>query len=83
MALVTFRDETATGRESEEFTPPDPPEPISAREPVRLRVREETARCTATPSPRFRGLVTPADAGAELTGDSVASVVGLVVPVGV
>ncbi|MFD8529732.1 hypothetical protein ACFV0L_20175 [Streptosporangium canum] len=77
MALVTFRDETATDREPEEFTRPDLPEPISAREPVRLRVREETARCTAAPSPHFRGPVTPADAGAELTGDSVASVVSL------
>lgn len=82
MALVTFRDETATGRESEEFTPPDLPEPISAREPVRLRVREEMACCTAAPSPHFRGPVTPADAGAGLTGDSVASVVRPVALVG-
>ncbi|MER7359896.1 hypothetical protein [Nonomuraea dietziae] len=68
MALVTFRDETATGRALAEFSLPDLPERISARELVRLRVREEVARYNAAPSPRFRGLVKPSDAEAELNG---------------
>ncbi|MEU8246814.1 hypothetical protein [Nonomuraea sp. NPDC048916] len=68
MALVTFRDETATGRTLEEFSLPDLPERISARELVRLRVREEVARHNAAPSAHFRGLVKPTDAEAELNG---------------
>ncbi|MBB2911266.1 hypothetical protein FHS43_002531 [Streptosporangium becharense] len=68
MATVTFRDETATGRPIEEFTLPDLPESISARELVRLRVREEVARHNADPSSRFTGLVRPSDAEAELNG---------------
>ncbi|WP_371785552.1 hypothetical protein [Streptosporangium subroseum] len=39
MAPVTFRDEIATGKALAEFTLPDLPERISARELVRLRVR--------------------------------------------
>ncbi|GIH71099.1 hypothetical protein [Sphaerimonospora thailandensis] len=67
MASVTFRDETATGRALEEFSLPDLPERISARELVRLRVREEVARYNASPSHshHFRGLVQPTDAEAE------------------
>ncbi|MBB3726045.1 hypothetical protein FHR33_001905 [Nonomuraea dietziae] len=65
---MTFRDETATGRALAEFSLPDLPERISARELVRLRVREEVARYNAAPSPRFRGLVKPSDAEAELNG---------------
>ncbi|MFI6786830.1 hypothetical protein ACIBG4_05825 [Nonomuraea sp. NPDC050383] len=68
MASVTFRDETATGRALEEFSLPDLPERISARELVRLRVREEVARHNAAPSSRFRGLVQPTDAETELNG---------------
>jgi hypothetical protein len=68
MAQVTFRDETATGRALEEFTLPGLPERISARELVRLRVREEVARHNAAPSTRFSGLVRPDDAEIELNG---------------
>ncbi|MFI7438511.1 hypothetical protein [Nonomuraea indica] len=68
MATVTFRDETATGRSLGEFALPDLPESISARELVRLRVREEVARFNAAPSARFTGLVRPTDAEAELNG---------------
>ncbi|MFD1543842.1 hypothetical protein [Nonomuraea guangzhouensis] len=68
MALVTFRDETATGRALEEFSLPDLPERISARELVRLRVREEVARYNAAPSRHFHGLIKPSDAEAELNG---------------
>ncbi|MGP3962239.1 hypothetical protein ACTWPT_40230 [Nonomuraea sp. 3N208] len=68
MASVTFRDETATGRGLEEFSLPGLPERISARELVRLRVREEVARHNAAPSHHFRGLVKPSDAEVELNG---------------
>lgn len=68
MALVIFRDETATGRALEEFALPDLPDRISARELVRLRVREEVARRNAAPSNHFRGLVRPSDAEVELNG---------------
>ncbi|MEV4009113.1 hypothetical protein AB0J35_01360 [Nonomuraea angiospora] len=68
MASVTFCDETATGRELEEFSLPGLPERISARELVRLRVREEVARHNASPSHHFRGLVKPSDAEVELNG---------------
>lgn len=68
MASVVFRDETATGRALEEFSLPDLPERISARELVRLRVREEVARYNVAPSHHFRGLVKPSDAEAELNG---------------
>ncbi|MFC5818767.1 MULTISPECIES: hypothetical protein [Nonomuraea] len=68
MTTVTFRDETATGRALEEFSLPGLPERISARELVRLRVREEVARHNAAPSHHFRGLVKPTDAETELNG---------------
>ncbi|MFC7102324.1 hypothetical protein ACFQQB_18840 [Nonomuraea rubra] len=47
---MTFRDESATGRALAEFSLPDLPERISARELVRLRVREEVARHNAAPA---------------------------------
>lgn len=68
MAFVTFRDESATGKALDEFSLPDLPDRISARELVRLRVREEVARHNAAPSAHFRGLVKPTDAEAELNG---------------
>ncbi|SDJ60999.1 hypothetical protein SAMN05421874_102401 [Nonomuraea maritima] len=68
MATVTFRDETATGRPLDEFSLPGLPERISARELVRLRVREEVARHNAAPATRFHGLVRPVDAEVELNG---------------
>lgn len=68
MATVTFRDESATGRPLDEFSLPGLPEHISARELVRLRVREEVARHNAAPATRFRGLVRPVDAEVELNG---------------
>ncbi|TQS24552.1 hypothetical protein [Microbispora sp. KK1-11] len=68
MASVMFRDETATGRALAELSLPGLPDRITARELVRLRVREEVARHNAAPAPYFRGLVTPTDAEAELNG---------------
>jgi hypothetical protein len=68
MASVKFRDETATGRTLDEFSLPGLPDRITARELVRLRVREEVARHNTSPSAHFRGLVKPTDAEAELNG---------------
>ncbi|MET8007454.1 hypothetical protein [Nonomuraea glycinis] len=68
MTLVTFRDETATGKALGEFSLPDLPDSVTARELVRLRVREEVARHNAAPSQHFRGLVEPTDAEVELNG---------------
>ncbi|MEV0378704.1 hypothetical protein [Nonomuraea sp. NPDC050643] len=68
MATVTFRDESATGKALDEFTLPDLPDRVSARELVRLRVREEVARHNAGPATRFNGLVRPLEAEVELNG---------------
>ncbi|MBG0825798.1 hypothetical protein HS048_34510 [Planomonospora sp. ID91781] len=68
MATVTFRDETATRKPLAEFALPDLPESISARELVRLRIREEVARHNADPSACFTGLVRPTDTETELNG---------------
>jgi hypothetical protein len=68
MTLVIFRDETATGKALGEFSLPDLPDSVTARELVRLRVREEVARHNAAPSQHFRGLVKPTDAEIELNG---------------
>ncbi|RVX44078.1 hypothetical protein EDD27_6800 [Nonomuraea polychroma] len=73
MATVTFRDETATGRPLDEFSLPGLPDRITARELVRLRVREEVARFNARPAPRFNGLVQPVEAEVELNGYRVDS----------
>ena len=68
MASVTVRDETATGRRVDTWVLPDLPTSISARELVRLRVREEVARFNAARGERFHGLVQPTDAEATLNG---------------
>jgi hypothetical protein len=57
-----MRDETLTGREIGSWTLPGLPEQITARELLRLRVREEVARFNATRNDLFRGLVRPAAA---------------------
>jgi hypothetical protein len=65
VAAVTFRDETPTGQAMAAFTLPGLPETMTARELLRLRVREEVAKYNTAPSARFRGLVRPdgAEAG--------------------
>jgi hypothetical protein len=52
----------------DEISLPDLPERMTARQLVRLRVREEVARHNAQPSRHFRGLVRPDDAEVELNG---------------
>ncbi|GGS68199.1 hypothetical protein ACFFV7_16335 [Nonomuraea spiralis] len=69
MASVMFRDESATGRALAEFALPGLPDRITARELVRLRVREEVARHNAAPATSVQGLVRPTDA--ELDGSRV------------
>ncbi|GAB3846126.1 hypothetical protein GCM10027610_063680 [Dactylosporangium cerinum] len=62
MAEVMVRDETMSGRELASWVLPDLPERITARELLRLRVRDEVARFNAVTTDVFRGLVRPAGA---------------------
>jgi hypothetical protein len=62
MAVVMVRDETPSGRPIDSWQLADLPDRITARELVRLRVREEVARYNATGGAIFRGLVRPLDA---------------------
>jgi len=50
------RDETMAGRAIDEWILPDLPDEITARELLRLRVREEVARFHATAGAAFCGL---------------------------
>ncbi|MFI0349033.1 hypothetical protein [Actinomadura sp. 9N407] len=68
MSAVTFRDETATGKAPAAFHVADLPARMTARELIRLRVREEVARHNARPVHRFNGLVQPDEAEVELNG---------------
>ena len=68
MAAVTFRDESAAGKELASFQVGDLPAAMTARELIRLRVREEVARYNAAPERHFQGLVRPLDAEADLNG---------------
>jgi len=56
VAEVLVRDETMAGRAIDEWILPDLPDEITARELLRLRVREEVARFYATAGAVFRGL---------------------------
>ncbi|MFE6284529.1 hypothetical protein [Streptomyces sp. NPDC057877] len=62
MPTVTFRDETATGKPLTEWQVPDLPTRMSARDLLRLRVREEVARHNAHPTTHLNGLVRPEEA---------------------
>jgi hypothetical protein len=68
MATVTVRDETPSGKAIDRWLLADLPTHITARELVRLRVREEVARHNAAGSEYFHGLVQPTDAEATLNG---------------
>jgi hypothetical protein len=67
---VTITDTTGAGRETARQLLAGVPSPITLRELVRFRVREEVARYNANPTPRFNGLVQPVDAEAVLNGHS-------------
>ncbi|WP_306210367.1 hypothetical protein [Actinoplanes sp. RD1] len=62
MAEARLRDETMTGRELATRTLAGLPDRITARELLRLRVRDEVARYNAGGGKVFRGLVRPAAA---------------------
>jgi len=68
LPAVTVRDETTSGRAIDTWLLPGLPESITARELVRLRVREEVARYNSATPEYFRGLVQPIDAEATLNG---------------
>jgi len=68
MASVTVRDETTAGRSYDVWVLPNLPDTITARELVRLRVREEVARFNATASDVFNGLVQPTGTQATVNG---------------
>ncbi len=72
MSTVTVRDETAVGKAIDSWPLTGLPDRISARELVRLRVREEVARFNAARTEFFRGLVQPTDTEATLNGYRVA-----------
>ena len=57
MAVLVVRDETMAGRTIDEWELPDLADRITARELVRLRVRDEVARFRAAPAGTFRGLL--------------------------
>jgi hypothetical protein len=71
VAEVMVRDETMTGRELDSWILPDLPTEISARELLRLRVREEVARFHAAAGDVFRGLVRPVGAHETSAGFTV------------
>lgn len=54
-----MRDETMTGKAIKSWVLPDLPDEITARDLLRLRVREEVARFNASATEVFRGLVRP------------------------
>ena len=68
MATARLHDETATGRRLDSMELPGLPDTVTARELVRLRVREEVARFNAATSDTFHGLVRPTDAEVALNG---------------
>src|ERR1700749_3003003 len=68
MPDVTFCDETGAAHPVAAFTLPGLPAQITARELIRLRVREEVASYNLDPGPCFHGLVQPAGAEAERGG---------------
>jgi hypothetical protein len=72
VADVRVRDETMTGREIESWVLPGLPDEMTARELVRLRVREEVARFNAAGGGAFRGLVGPKEGGGRIDWESQA-----------
>lgn len=70
MASATLRDESPLGERFNDIELSDLPDQISARELVRLRVREEVARYNLDPRGPYRGLVTPTAAERELNEDA-------------
>ena len=66
---LVVTDATPTGRTTARLLLADVPTPVTLRELIRHRVREEVARHNANPAERYHGLVMPTDAERELNGD--------------
>lgn len=65
---VVVADASAPGRETFRRLLADVPSPVSLRDLIRFRVREEVATYNANPVPRFNGLVQPVGAEVTLNG---------------
>jgi hypothetical protein len=65
---VMIADETSAGAETARLLLQGVPSPVTLRELIKLRVREEVARHNADPVPRFNGLVRPSAAETTLNG---------------
>ncbi len=65
---VVVTDATPAGKETARLLLEDVPNPVTLRELITHRVREEVARHNANPRPRFNGLVRPTDAEQTLNG---------------
>jgi hypothetical protein len=65
---VTVADASAPGGETSRLLLEGVPSPVSLRDLIRFRVREEVARYNANPVPRFNGLVQPLGAEATVNG---------------
>jgi hypothetical protein len=65
---VLVTDATTTGGDTARLLLQGVPSPLTLRDLIRFRVREEVARYNANPAPRFSGLVRPSDAEADLNG---------------
>lgn len=67
---VVVTDATPAGKETARLLLEGVPSPITLRELIRLRVREEVAAHNARPNSRFHGLVQPSETEARLNGYS-------------
>jgi|SRR5829696_5692610 len=65
---VLVTDATMTGGDTARLLLQGVPSPLTLRDLIRFRVREEVARHNANPTPRSSGLVRPSAAEADLNG---------------
>ncbi|HWJ51844.1 MAG TPA: hypothetical protein VNT24_00525, partial [Propionibacteriaceae bacterium] len=65
---VMVMDAATTGGDTARLLLHGVPSPLTLRDLIRFRVREEVARHNANPASRFSGLVRPLDAEADLNG---------------
>lgn len=65
---MTVVDATLPGVETHRQLLAGVPSPVTLRDLIRFRVREEVARYNANPAPRFNGLVQPLEAENSLNG---------------
>jgi hypothetical protein len=66
---VMVTDANTTGGETARLLLQGVPLPVTLRDLIRFRVREEVARYNANPAPRFNGLALPSDAEAARNGN--------------